>query len=507
MRSKRSAGILIVILALLMFSLCYAEGNSLGYGTIIKNAVNVRSGPSLQDARITRLMSGSVVKVLSEYQNGNTLWYEVEVDGIIHGYIRGDMIKLARPVATATAIPTATPTPAPTAAPTPDPMAAIMDAEEAVNEEHTPVQVVARINEKQRIGQYTGEMLNGVPHGQGVFVSIDDFEPLTYSGNWENGELRGSGYLMADGFLVHMETTAEGKFDKTGRYVGDVKDGLPHGNGRFDTVNKEGIAWYYEGEWKDGKQHGQGAQVWKEINQGFVGEFRNSEYIPDFTSVLEYASGAENTSFHYNSDTDEFVSEHLDDYFAIGKQVVPSDRDVNWSFDLPQFKKRPMDQDHKMIYVYNLKVVQVNTWRFQGSEYERMIFEDDDGTLYYGFHFGPSRIVDDMRVEGYILPLDYSTYPNVEDRAMWAIFCAIGNNIDVSIMPLGQGDRGAEVLAMKQRLQELGYFTAGAALSNAYNGTCVERVKQFQANNGLDVTGYADSLTLRKLYSSDAVRN
>lgn len=70
--------------------------------------------------------------------------------------------------------------------------------------------------------------------------------------------------------------------------------------------------------------------------------------------------------------------------------------------------------------------------------------------------------------------------------------------------PLEKGDAGAEVFAMKERLQALGYFTANAKLSDAYNDTCVERIKQFQKNNGLPVTGNADSSTLTLLYSDAA---
>lgn len=70
---------------------------------------------------------------------------------------------------------------------------------------------------------------------------------------------------------------------------------------------------------------------------------------------------------------------------------------------------------------------------------------------------------------------------------------------------LKRGNKGDEVLAMKMRMQELGYFTPGAQLSNSYNDTCVERVKQFQKRNGLPRTGIADEQTLALLYSDAAL--
>ncbi len=71
---------------------------------------------------------------------------------------------------------------------------------------------------------------------------------------------------------------------------------------------------------------------------------------------------------------------------------------------------------------------------------------------------------------------------------------------------LQNGDTGKDVLNLKLRLQELGYFLAGATVSDSYNATCVERVKQFQKANGLPVTGIADNETQQVLFSSNAVK-
>lgn len=70
--------------------------------------------------------------------------------------------------------------------------------------------------------------------------------------------------------------------------------------------------------------------------------------------------------------------------------------------------------------------------------------------------------------------------------------------------PLKQGNKGDEVMAMKKRLQELGYFSAGAELSDQYNSTVAERVKQFQKVNKLKQTGVADEETLKLLFSDQA---
>lgn len=66
-----------------------------------------------------------------------------------------------------------------------------------------------------------------------------------------------------------------------------------------------------------------------------------------------------------------------------------------------------------------------------------------------------------------------------------------------------EGDSGQDVLAIKQRLYELGYYNT-AINNNAYNASATERVQQFQLTNGLDVTGNVDQATYDKLFSASA---
>lgn len=83
----------------------------------------------------------------------------------------------------------------------------------------------------------------------------------------------------------------------------------------------------------------------------------------------------------------------------------------------------------------------------------------------------------------------------------------IATSIQASYKPLKKGNKGTEVLDMKMRLKELGYFKANSKLNNEYNDTCVSRLKEFQKVNGLPETGVADGATLSVLYSDAAIAN
>ncbi len=64
------------------------------------------------------------------------------------------------------------------------------------------------------------------------------------------------------------------------------------------------------------------------------------------------------------------------------------------------------------------------------------------------------------------------------------------------------GSIGPEVIALQQRLAQLGYYT-GEADGKYYEGTAAA-VKTFQIQNSLDADGIAGEMTLQRLNSAEA---
>ena len=69
---------------------------------------------------------------------------------------------------------------------------------------------------------------------------------------------------------------------------------------------------------------------------------------------------------------------------------------------------------------------------------------------------------------------------------------------------LRKGNRGDDVLAVKRRLQELGYIRSGADLTNIYNDTLAERVTLFQRQTGMTEDGVASQELQAYLFSDKA---
>lgn len=49
---------------------------------------------------------------------------------------------------------------------------------------------------------------------------------------------------------------------RDGLYTGETLNGIPHGYGVFAAINTEGTPWHYLGQWVDGKMYGQGGCYW-----------------------------------------------------------------------------------------------------------------------------------------------------------------------------------------------------------------------------------------------------
>lgn len=78
---------------------------------------------------------------------------------------------------------------------------------------------------------------------------------------------------------------------------------------------------------------------------------------------------------------------------------------------------------------------------------------------------------------------------------------------DLSILEyrvLREGDRGEDVLALKQRLQDLGYIRSGSVLTSVYNDVLTERVTLFQRQTGMTEDGIATQKLQAYLFSDRA---
>ena len=108
--------------------------------------------------------------------------------------------------------------------------------------------------DKKDFGKYEGEIKFGLPNGEGLFTTTDGKK---YIGEWKDGRPNGKG----------TETFPDGR-----EYVGEWKDDKKNGQGTETYPNGE----RYVGEFKNGYRNGQGTYIWTNGNK-YEGEYKDGK--------------------------------------------------------------------------------------------------------------------------------------------------------------------------------------------------------------------------------------
>ena len=179
-------------------------------------------------------------------------------------------------------------------------------------------------------GTYTGELVDGVPDGQGTltFTSgakyVGEFKAgkIHGKGTWTNPD--GSGYVgeYRDG-KTHGQgslTFADGR-----KYVGKFKDDKKHGQGVF--IWPDGTK--YDGEFQADQIHGQGALTFAD-GRKYVGEFQANQFHGQGTLTLLDGSkfdGEWKNDVPYGqgtmtfADGKKYAAEYKDGKFNVSKSI------------------------------------------------------------------------------------------------------------------------------------------------------------------------------------------
>ena len=274
-------------------------------------------------------------------------------------------------------------------------------------------------------GEFCGGVVDGLPCGTGEFTTKTEEAYLSYNGNWKDGVFSGAGTIDTNIYTVRFTDGVV----RTGKYVGDVYNGLAEGEGTFTAVNDEGTSYTYVGTWKNGLYNGQGVCHW-DTDDAYTqrGNFVDGDFLP--TPVEFFVSKGTYPDKPYTITDNALVFLEKYPEIFLENNVSNEEVEVEQNFQYKAFEKNPNKYGTKLITVPSLRVVQIFEEDYWGHEHTFIIAQSGSGDVYYINLFGYwENIYEGSYIKLTALPLDYFTYPNIYGDKIWAIACA-GVRID-----------------------------------------------------------------------------
>lgn len=204
--------------------------------------------------------------------------------------------------------------------------------------------------------------------------------------------------------------------ERTGKYTGEVIDGIPNGNGKFETVNPAGAKWYYEGEFKDGLFDGNGITLW-ESGSVKKGEFIKNLWSPKPIELIDYLYyNSINENFAVSDKAYSFISEHANLFPS--QNIDDLTEFVDESIEYRKITKDPTVFGDKIMKLKNITVAQIFVEKIEDSndvKYTYMIACDDDWNYYEIYYFGNVEDVYDGDLVStiYAIPVNTGGYENI----------------------------------------------------------------------------------------------
>ena len=211
------------------------------------------------------------------------------------------------------------------------------------------------------VGTYSGEAVKGFPDGEGIFTADVKDGFFEYEGTWKKGEFRGAGTLKSSNYVV---TWIDGE-SNDGRFSGEVVDGLPSGSGVFLSQNSKGEKWTYTGEWKNGLPHGIGVLKFDNDNYyAWDGTFTDGEFTPTPAEYLAIVGW--DSEFTIPDNIYSFLKKN--ENMLISHSTKSYDGEITNKFDFVSFAKNPAGFGGRVIELTGY-IAQIEDWEDYGEHY------------------------------------------------------------------------------------------------------------------------------------------
>ena len=220
--------------------------------------------------------------------------------------------------------------------------------------------------------------------------------------------------------------------ERTGTYTGEVIDGIPNGTGRFDAQNDEGDPWYYEGEFVNGTFQGQGSSIWDSdqeiINE--KGTYEDGAFTPTLSEFVAMAPQFLLNEFALSETSAAFIDIH-ENLFPCETEEDTNEAIslTDDSIGYVQLAKNATPYLEILFTQNRLSAVQVFENNAYGYTYTTIFANDEDFNYFIIYYIGSIEIYEGDTFDVRALPLAYSNFDNVSN-GQTVVVAALGSILE-----------------------------------------------------------------------------
>ena len=208
--------------------------------------------------------------------------------------------------------------------------------------------------------------------------------------------------------------------ERVGVYTGEVLDGIPHGHGKFETQNSLGDTWYYEGDFENGTFNGEGGCYWPENGYQEVGHYENGCFEPTRTEFYTNAIRVLSSSMFINTieldeTTVQFIEENEDIFPAMTDDAKAKANDlIDTDIEYKHLTKSIGSHLENLFVSNSHHVTQTRELNYWGRPLTFMIIADGNySNFQFAIYDGSIEIYDQDTVDVVSLPIDTASYDNL----------------------------------------------------------------------------------------------
>lgn len=218
---------------------------------------------------------------------------------------------------------------------------------------------------------------------------------------------------------------------REGMYTGEVIDGIPNGEGTFSAINDTGNSWVYTGSFVDGKFHGHGKTVWDDSAYVEEGTYTEGRFTPTKAEFFNALTPLSPVPYSISAENLSFIDENADLFPASTDVAVQEISGlINSDLTYPMMTKT-LDGLEKQLYQCNYGLAtQVFQESMYSHTFTTIIARDEDYNYYYIFYDGilPD-VYDNTSIAFSGLPVSASGFDNV-GGGITNVIVLIGTTVD-----------------------------------------------------------------------------